>query len=441
MRLSSAGRRAVSVVLTVLSLFAASLLTATPATAVNRATPGNFTGYGFDQCEAPSQTAMDAWLRNSPYWAVGIYIAGGNRACKEQRNLTPAWVDTQLRSGWRLLPINVGPQASCYENPHKKLRIKADPTADYAAARRQAQTAALATVAAASELGIASGSTLWYDLEHTTGLVTKERCRESALRFLDTWTETLHREGYRSGVYAHLHSGAYVLDQADAQRPGLVTMPDQLWFARWNETPMDDEGYLRPTSWMPHARVHQYRGDHIERHGGVAINIDSNYLDVGRGSVAPRAGRSCGVQIDFDRYPSLRMGDTGAEVSAAQCLLRKRGSYSGELSGTYDQAMSQAVAAFQQELSLPTRGVLNRRTWVALLVEGPAPIVKYGSAKHAVRRLQRGLNAATGAGLDVTGVFEGDTTRAVQAYQASVDLPRTGVVAENTWAALQTGRR
>ena len=76
-------------------------------------TPGDFTGFGFDQCLAPTQKAMNTWLRYSPFLAVGIYISGDSRACREQPNLTPRWVATQLRKGWRLLPITLGPQASC----------------------------------------------------------------------------------------------------------------------------------------------------------------------------------------------------------------------------------------------------------------------------------------------------------------------------------------
>ena len=60
-----------------------------PARAANVATPGNFTGYGFDQCLAPTQKAMDAWLKSSPFLAVGIYISGDSRACRIQPNLTP----------------------------------------------------------------------------------------------------------------------------------------------------------------------------------------------------------------------------------------------------------------------------------------------------------------------------------------------------------------
>ncbi len=62
----------------------------------NPVTPGAFRGFGFDQCLAPTQSAMDTWLRQSPYLAVGIYISGASRACRVQPNLTKTWVATQL---------------------------------------------------------------------------------------------------------------------------------------------------------------------------------------------------------------------------------------------------------------------------------------------------------------------------------------------------------
>ena len=61
---------------------------------------------------------MDAWLEASPFRAVGIYISGASRGCRDQPNLTPTWVSTQLAKGWRLLPITLGPQAAC--NPRSR---------------------------------------------------------------------------------------------------------------------------------------------------------------------------------------------------------------------------------------------------------------------------------------------------------------------------------
>src|SRR5688500_4331660 len=90
----------------------AGLATPSPAAAANPVPPGNFTGYGFDQCQAPSQAAMDRWWKHSNFGAVGIYIAGNSRGCRTQTNLSATWVRNQQARGWRLLPITLGPQAS-----------------------------------------------------------------------------------------------------------------------------------------------------------------------------------------------------------------------------------------------------------------------------------------------------------------------------------------
>ena len=67
------------------------------------ATPGDFTGYGFDQCLAPTQAAMDTWWKKSPFSAVGIYISGDSRACRSQpnRSISPARGSNALASAGR----------------------------------------------------------------------------------------------------------------------------------------------------------------------------------------------------------------------------------------------------------------------------------------------------------------------------------------------------
>src|SRR5262245_52981177 len=140
------------------------------AATANVVTPGNLRGYGFDQCLAPTQRSMNRWLNHSPFLAAGIYISGASRACRYQPNLTPTWVSTQLRKGWRLLPITLGPQAPCnprfprYGGDH---RINSDPGSGgkFGKAHAQGVTEAGRAVSAAQELGISAGSTLWYDLE------------------------------------------------------------------------------------------------------------------------------------------------------------------------------------------------------------------------------------------------------------------------------------
>jgi peptidoglycan hydrolase-like protein with peptidoglycan-binding domain len=412
----------------------------TSATADTRVMPGSFTGYAFDRCEAPSQEAMDRWRTRSRYWGVGIYIAGMNRLCDDQPNLTPEWVAEQSRKGWRLLPLVVGRQASCSpEGYYVGKRISAAPHDGYAKARAQGRSAAASGVAAARELGIARGSVIWYDLEHFD--IEKKRCRLSALAFTSAWTKRLHALGFRSGFYSSASSGITMLDRARERTPGRYTFPDYLWVAEWNGRATVRSAYLGTDHWWPHRRVHQFRGDHAETHGGVRLTIDSNFMSTGEGTVAGRPAPSCGVSLDFPDYPRLERGDRGPQVQAAQCLLRRQGHFDGAPHGRFDRPTKRAVTTFQRsQEGLPTDGALGSRTWTSLLSQGARPLVKFGSGGDAVRRLQRALNAAVEARLEVDGVFAKPELRAVVHYQRETGGARTGVVTAETWRLLGGGR-
>ena len=415
---------------------------ASPAHADNPVTPGDFTGYGFDQCLAPTQSAMDTWWLSSPFTAVGIYVSGASRACTSQPNLTPSWISRQLAAGWRLLPITLGPQAWCTtrERYLKQVRINPSATSSYAAARVQGRAEADKTIAAASNLGISPGSTLWYDIEAFS--ITKTDCRESALSFLSAWTEQLHARGFVSGVYSSGASGIKMLDDARATRPGAYTMPDQLWIADWNGRADVSSSYVRSDGWMPHRRVHQYRGGHDETYGGVTINIDNNWVDLGRGSVARKEPVHCGgVSESYPAYTTRRPGNTGLLVKAAQCLFRERGLSTAPVDGVYGAKLASVVRTYRAAHHLPAGSTIGPRVWVSLLSQGSSPLMKYGAASDSVRRLQRALNAADAARLPVTGTFEGATTAAVQKYQGDHAMPRTGVVTTALWSKLQAGLR
>ena len=332
--------------------------------------PGNFTGYAFDACDAPSPRTMDHWRTHSKYWGIGIYIAGMNRACDAQPNLTTSWVSEQSRKGWHLLPLVVGRQASCSpKGYYVGKRISADPHKDYAEARAQGRSAAESGVNAAHDLGIARKTTLWYDLEHfDTGV---KRCRLSSLAFTSAWSRRLHELGYRSGFYSSASSGITVLDRARRRTPQRYTFPDYLWIAEWNGRDTVRSDYIGEKRWWPHRRVHQYRGGHDERHGGSRLNVDSNFLSTGRGTVAGRPDPSCGVRISFSSYPRLERGDRGDKVKAAQCLLRQRDAYDGKTDGRFDAGVARAVKRFQRKHDLTPNGDLGARTWTSLLSQGP----------------------------------------------------------------------
>ena len=426
---------------------------ATTARAANVVTPGDFTGYGFDQCHTPDQTAMNAWRRSSPFWAVGVYMSGASRACRDQPNLTPQWVSTQLRKGWRILPITLGPQASCqprfprYGNDETIIPKPGD-NDRYGKARKQGRAEATKSVAAAQGLGIVGGSTLWYDLEGFE--VSNIRCRESALAFLSGWSAQIRELGYMSGVYSSAGSGIKMLDDArHDDRPGIA-LPDQIWVARWDgQANTDTEAqYLRPDGWRPHARVKQYQGGHNETWGGVTINIDRNFLDLGTGSVAVPETHCGGVKIAFGMYQTLKPGtgnDAPSEgkVKVVQCLLQEQGFYRGNISGIYNARTQAAVQAWQTKKEFPVSTTWNKRNWVSLLVAGDRPVIKFGSVGPAVRRVQRALNAVVDRAtpLRASGVFDTPTTVALKTYQDRVGLDPNGVVAAPTWKALADGQR
>jgi hypothetical protein len=412
------------------------------ASADGRVTPGNFTGYGFDQCETVSQKTMDTWLRASPFLAVGVYMSGASRACKTQANLTPTWVDTQLRNGWRILPITLGPQSSCVGRfprygPTIDPTIKESSTNEYAAARDQGTLEAQRAVAAATKLGIAVKSTLWYDLEGWSN-VNDVSCRESALSFLQAWTKQLHKLDYVSGVYSSAGSGMVILDNARKNRPTYV-LPDYIWIARWDGLANTSTTYISDIGWNPHRRVKQYQGGHNENGGGVTVNIDRDYLDVARGSAAPAEPPFDGVTLGFLVYEDLvPRTENRVQVSAVQCLLKEQGFWDGGLKGWYGARLRAAIQRWQTARGFEPSTTWSRPHWVAALSYGPRRIIKFGSAGSAVRRLQRALNA-DGARLSINGVIGPATDLALKAWQKRMGLNESGVATDATWWRLNQG--
>jgi hypothetical protein len=410
----------------------------------NVVTPGSFRGFGFDQCLAPSQQAMDAWLRQSPYLAVGIYISGSSRACRSQPNLNPTWVSMQLADGWKLLPITLGPQAPCnprfprYRNDRV---ISNDPGkhGGYASARQQGVAEALKTVTAAQALGIVPGSTMYYDLEGFAA--TNVRCKNASLAFLSAWTREIHALHYLSGVYSSAGSGIWMLDEARIENPGAYNLPDQIWIARWDGKANTSTSYISNVGWRPGGRMKQYLGGHDESWGGVTINIDRDWLDLGTPSA--RAESHCGgVPVDLTDYRRVGPSSSAETIKALQCLLSEQKTYAGRLTGTYNTATGRAVRTWQSAHGFLAHRFWNRRNWMSLLAAGTHPIIKLGSTGPSVRDLQRALDAARpGTNVPVTGIFDTSTDVALRTWQTVVGVRSSGVANAGTWKLLVTGVR
>jgi hypothetical protein len=439
--------------LTIAGLAATVGLTASSsiATTANPVTPGNMVGYGFDQCEAPSQAAMTAWLNSSPFRAVGIYMSGSLRFCQAQTNLTPTWVSTQLAAGWRLLPIHLGAQASCTtRDRYQSNKISADPTNNYEKARTQGRSEANQAIAAAQRLGIVPGSAIYYDLEAFNASIAS--CRWSSLWFLSAWTRKLHAANYVSGVYSSAASGIKALDDARVTPGNRVTLPDQIWIADWNGKADANSTFIRSDGWIGR-RIHQYQGGHKETWGGVTINIDRNYLDLrGTAPTPPPTTDTTGDKLSDSRCTPAAINRTAYRDTAPgtrtylhlalQCLLKQQGLYTRSVTGTWNAATTTAVKAWQARKQHPVQKAFTRSDWTSLLAAGNGgTVLQAGMRNDDVARVQRALNAAISPALKVTGRYNKATQAAVGAYQKRVGIKPTRVVATKTWAALGKGRR
>lgn len=424
--------------------------------AANPVTPGNYTGKGFDQCEAPSQYAMDRWRAYSPYRAAGIYISGNSRACRRQTNLTPTWVSRQLAAGWHLMPITMGPQASC-STRFPRYGASIDPTINpsstntYATARAQARSEADRAASAAAALGIVAGSTLFYDLE-AFDIRRSTACTTSALWFLTAWTRQLHRDGYASGYYSSAASGIKIVDDARVRSDNPYRLPDQIWIADWDGRATTSSAYVRSDGWQPYARAKQYRGGHNETWGGVTINIDNDYLSLrtpvlGSGNEPvpstsmsdPKCTSSSISRLAY-RYTDV---DTRTDlIVPLQCVLKQQRYYPYMVTGTWNTRTTSAIETFQAKAGHRVAAAASRSDWTALLSRGNSgSVLRLGSTGADVVRVQRALNAALDYELKVTGTYNLATESAVRAYQTRVGITSTGVVASQTWAALVAGRR
>ncbi|MDI3402670.1 glycoside hydrolase domain-containing protein [Streptomyces cavernicola] len=235
-----------------------------------RAAPRTYKGWAFDTCSAPTLETMAAWRRHSPYRAVGVYFGGRGRHCKAQPNLDRAWLRGVHGMGWRVLPLYVSSQPPCViAKNKKKVRIGSDPVAQGAAEGRDA-------VARARTFAIGEGSPLYLDIESYD--LRNKKCLDTTLSFVRAWNREVRAQGYITGFYSSADSGVKHMELA--RRAGVKDLPEAIWFARWKGKPnLNREPVFEPGAWYPNKRIHQYRGNVKERHGGHTLLIDRNLMD------------------------------------------------------------------------------------------------------------------------------------------------------------------
>ena len=205
-----------------------------------------------------------AWSA-SPYRALGIYLGGVNRACKDG-NLSASWVSSTLASGWSLLPLYVGLQAPCVSAKLAKI------SSNLTTATNQGRAAADDAVSLTAKFGLPGGTPIYFDMEGYS--TTNASCSKVVQSFVTAWVDELRAKGFVAGVY-----GSAASTIRDIATLG-ASLPDAAWIANWNGVEgVFGDSHVSDSVWANHQRVHQYKGGHKETWGGVTINIDSNYVD------------------------------------------------------------------------------------------------------------------------------------------------------------------
>lgn len=167
--------------------------------------------------------------------------------------------------------------------------------------------------------------------------------------------------------------------------------------------------------------------------------------------------------------PVLRSGSEGSVVRELQATLQLLGYYSGEVTGTYDEATVIAVYRFQKAAQIPETGVADQTTWSTLFPTvaasepvtpttgtppatttnqsttaattsqtSPAnlPLLKEGMEGESVTFLQKRLKTLGYFSGVVDGVFGPQTLEAVIAAQTALKLDGDGIVGSQTWKKL-----
>lgn len=129
-------------------------------------------------------------------------------------------------------------------------------------------------------------------------------------------------------------------------------------------------------------------------------------------------------------WPTLKSGAKGFRVTALQHLL-SAADQDVKAGGTFDDATTAAVEAFQKAKKLTVDGVVGRLTWEAPL----AVKLRDGSKGEAVKGLQVALKER-GQDVVIDGVFGSATTTAVKGFQRSASLVEDGVAGLDTWSHL-----
>jgi peptidoglycan hydrolase-like protein with peptidoglycan-binding domain len=143
--------------------------------------------------------------------------------------------------------------------------------------------------------------------------------------------------------------------------------------------------------------------------------------------------------------PVLRFGASGKDVQELQTLLRGYAQFIGSPAinpgpsdGIFGETTRLAVLAFQNQVFIPTTGIVADLTWRSLFKRAPVdlPNVKFGETSDYVEILETRLVALGYLAAPANRVYDRRTLDALSNFQRAFSLPQKSTVDEAMWFAL-----
>jgi hypothetical protein len=240
-------------------------------------------GLAFDTCAYISHATLDAWDNYSPYWAIGIYIAG-NTANKPGgcglTNMRTADLNYAESDRVGIIPIVDDLQPPCmgYTFP-----ISYDGNTAFS---QGVTTGNNSVASASSKYGLGYHSVLYLDIENWNH-VAGSACDYSVDQYVSGWDYALSTHGIYSGVYFN-----GVGSDANSKWSSLSHPPNDVWGVDWTDVapnPVTHIAGLSDNLWPAVGvngstghRMHQYYSDDVKGNndtwGGVTLHVDRDCM-------------------------------------------------------------------------------------------------------------------------------------------------------------------
>ena len=238
---------------------------------------------GFDTCANITNTGLDAWWNNTPWWHIGLYIGGANGEANGCDPLSVSVFDYAVDVGFAVVPYFYGRQlpTSCGTAP-QSIYISLNTTT----ARAQGVSAADAANTAALAYHLGGGGILYLDLESGDNSST---CLAAAKAFVGGWSEEINSyTSYWAGLYGST-CGSKISDFSALQpsHPGYISASDP----GRQYSSVDGLLCLSDSLWTGYQRIHQFVYGRSLTYNGYHMIVDEDcaysVMDTNHGDVSP----------------------------------------------------------------------------------------------------------------------------------------------------------